>query len=92
MELVAFLVALGLLVVVAVAVLLYVAYPHRGRAPRHARWAASAVGRMADPVRVGDTAPPVALLADHDRDEAMRERMRRIERVATLGLAGSRDG
>ncbi len=90
MDLVPFLVALLVLVVVAAGVMVFVAYPHRGRAPRHGRWAASALGRVAGPVQVHDAADPRALLASPTQDETMRERMRRVERVVTAGISGRR--
>jgi hypothetical protein len=90
-ELTAFFVAAVLLVIVAAAVIVYVAYPHRGREPRHGRWATGAVRRIAEPVQVHDAGAAVALLSDRHRDDVMRERMRRVERVVTVGIAGSRD-
>jgi hypothetical protein len=88
MDIVAFFVALLVLVGVAAAVLVYVAYPHRGREPRHARWAADLVNRVAAPVQVHDDVHTRALLADPDADFDMAERLRRVERVVTVGIAG----
>jgi hypothetical protein len=88
MEFVAFFLALLLLVAIAAAVIVYVAYPHRGREPRHVRWAARAVRRIAEPVSVHDDVHTRALLADPDADLSMAERMRRVERVVTVGIAG----
>lgn len=88
MEFVAFFLALLLLVAIAAAVIVYVAYPHRGREPRHVRWAARVVRRIAEPVSVHDDVRTRALLADPDADLSMAERMRRLERVVTVGIAG----
>ncbi|MGA7690359.1 MAG: hypothetical protein WCA29_14140 [Jiangellales bacterium] len=88
MDVVAFFLALLVLVGVAAAVLVYVAYPHRGREPRHARWAADLVNRVASPVQVHDDVHTRALLADPDSDLDMAERLRRVERVVTVGIAG----
>lgn len=88
MDVVAFFLALLVLVGVAAAVLVYVAYPHRGREPRHARWAADLVNRVARPVQVHDDVHTRALLADPDSDLDMAERLRRVERVVTVGIAG----
>jgi len=88
MDFVAFFLALLVLVGIAAAVLVYVAYPHRGRQPRHARWAATLVNRVAQPVQVHDDVHTRALLADLDTDHDMAERLRRVERVVTAGIAG----
>jgi hypothetical protein len=88
MEFAAFFLAMALLVVVAAAVLVYVAYPHRGRQPRHARWAAALVGRISRPLQVHDDLHTRALLSDPDADEDMAERLRRVERLVTVGIAG----
>lgn len=88
MNFVAFFLAMALLVVIAAAVLVYVAYPHRGRRPRRARWAADLVNRIASPVQVHDDLHTRAMLADPDNDHEMAERMRRVERLVTVGIAG----
>jgi hypothetical protein len=88
MDFVAFFLALLVLMGIAAAVLVYVAYPHRGREPRYARWAADLVDRVAQPVKVHDDVHTRALLADLDADLDMAERMRRFERVVTVGIAG----
>jgi hypothetical protein len=88
MDLVAFFLPLLIVLGVAAAVLVYVAYPHRGRTPRRARWAAAAVSRIAQPVQVHDDVHTQALLADAGQDDDMAERLRRVERVVTVGIAG----
>jgi hypothetical protein len=88
MELVALFLALLILVGVAAAVLVYVAYPHRGREPRHARWASDLVARVSEPVRMHDDVHTRALLADPTRDVDMAERLRKVERLVTAGIAG----
>jgi tetrahydromethanopterin S-methyltransferase subunit E len=88
MVLVAFLLALLLVVGVAAAVLVYVAYPHRGRQPRRARWAANLVDRISQPVQVHDDVHTQAMFADPVSDVQMAERMRRVERVVTAGISG----
>jgi hypothetical protein len=88
MDNVAFFLALLLMVSIAAAVLVYVAYPHRGRRPRRARWAADLVRRLAAPVQVHDDVHARALLSDPDADLEMAERMRRVERLVTVGIAG----
>jgi len=90
MDFVAFFLALLFLVSIAAAVLVYVAYPHRGRRPRRARWAADLVDRISQPVQVHDDVHTRALLADPDSDIEMAERMRRVERLVTVGIAGRR--
>lgn len=88
MDIVAFFLALLLLVGIAAAVLVYVAYPHRGRQPRRARWAADLVNRISQPVQVHDDVHTRAMLADPAADVEMAERLRRIERLVTVGIAG----
>jgi hypothetical protein len=88
MDLVAFFLPLLVVLGVAAAVLLYVAYPHRGRLPRRARWAVAAVGRLARPVQVHDDVHTQALLSHREADDDMAERLRRVERVVTVGIAG----
>jgi hypothetical protein len=88
MELVALFLAMLLVVAVAGAVLVYVAYPHRGRQPRRARWASDLVARLSEPVRVHDDVHDQALLAAPDMDDEMSARLRRVERVVTAGIAG----
>jgi hypothetical protein len=88
MGLVAFFLALLLLVGVAAAVLVYVAYPHRGRAPRRARWASDLVARVSEPVQMHDDVHTRALLSDPGLDDDMAERLRRVERLVTGGIAG----
>ena len=88
MDVAAFFLALLLLVALAAAVLVYVAYPHRGRQPRHARWAAALVNRLSRPVQVHDDVHTRALLADPKSDVGMAEKMRRVERLVTVGIAG----
>jgi hypothetical protein len=88
MDIVAFFLALLVLVGIAAAVLVYVAYPHRGRQPRHAQWAANLVNRVSQPVQVHDDVHTRALLSDPDSDLDMAERLRRVERVVTVGIAG----
>jgi hypothetical protein len=90
MDFVAFFLAMALLVVIAAAVLVYVAYPHRGRRPRRARWATDLVTRIAAPVQVHDDVHTRAMLADPDNDLEMAERLRRVERLVTVGIAGRR--
>ena len=90
MDFVAFFLALLLVVGLAAAVLVYVAFPHRGRRPRHAQWAADLVNRVSQPVQVHDDVHTTALLADPSSDVEMAERMRRVERVVTAGIAGRR--
>lgn len=92
MVLVAFLLALLLLVGVAAAVLVYVAYPHRGRQPRRARWAANLVDRISQPLQVHDEVHTQAMFADPAADVEMAERMRRVERLVTVGISGRRAG
>jgi|GEM_PF-4876189 hypothetical protein len=88
MELVALFLAMVLVTAVAAAVLVYVAYPHRGRQPRHARWVSDLVARISGPVRVHDDVHDQALLAAPGIDDDMTARLRRVERVVTAGLAG----
>ncbi len=88
MDLVAFFLPLLMVLGVAAAVLLYVAYPHRGRLPRHARWAVAAISRLVRPVQVHDDVHTRALLSDREADDDMAERLRRVERVVTVGIAG----
>jgi hypothetical protein len=91
MDFVAFFLALLLVVGIAAAVLVYVAYPHRGREPRRARWASTLVARLSEPVQMHDDVHTRALLADHAIDLDMAERLRRVERVVTAGISGRRD-
>lgn len=88
MVVIAFLLAGLLFLVTAVAVMLYVAFPHRGRAPRRARWATDVVGRAAEHVRSEGPQPTQGMLVDETRDDVMRDRMRKVERVVTGGIAG----
>ncbi len=91
MDFVAYFLAMGLVVAIAAAVLVYVAFPHRGRQPRRARWAADLLERISQPVKVRDDLTARALLADPGVDVDMAERLRRVERVVTVGIAGRRD-
>ena len=91
MDFVAFFLALLAVVSIAAAVLVYVAFPHRGRQPRHARWASSLVARVSEPVRMHDDVHAQGLLSARDLDVEMAERLRRVERVVTAGLAGRGD-
>lgn len=89
MDLLAFFLPLVLAVGLAAAVLVFVAYPHRGREPRGAfRWAADVVRRVTEPLQVHDDVHTRAMLANPDNDVEMAERMRRVERVVTVGIAG----
>lgn len=88
MDFVAFLLALLVVVGIAAAVLVYVAYPHRGKRPTRAQWAADFVDRISQPVQIHDDVRTRAMLADPDADLEMAERMRRIERLVTVGIAG----
>jgi hypothetical protein len=82
-------IALGLIVLVAAAVLIYVAYPGRGRtAPGAAQGAAAALGRFVDavapePVEV----PPEGLLGNAETDAAMRQRVEKVERGLAVPFA-----
>jgi hypothetical protein len=91
MEFVAFFLAMAVMVGIAAAVLGYVAYPHRGRRPRRARWAVDLLERISQPVKVRDDLTAQALLADPHVDVDMAERLRRLERVVTVGISGRRD-
>jgi hypothetical protein len=88
MELVALFLAMVLVVAVAAAVLVYVAFPHRGRQPRRVRWVSDLVARISEPVRVHDDVHDQALLAVSGIDTNMSTRLRRVERVVTAGIAG----
>jgi hypothetical protein len=88
MVVIAFLLAGLLFLVTAAAVMLYVAFPHRGRTPRHARWLVDVVGRAADFVRSEGPQPNQGVLVDGQRDGAMRDRMRKVEKVVTGGITG----
>lgn len=88
MAVVAFMLAGLLFLATAVAVMLYVAFPHRGREPKRARWAADAVGRVAGGVRSEGPQPSEGMLVNHQRDDVMRDRLRKVERVVTVGISG----
>jgi hypothetical protein len=87
------LIALGLIVVVAVAVLIYVAYPGRGRAaPRAAQGAAAALGRLVEAVAPEPAeVPPEGLLGNPDTDAAMRRRVQKVERSLTAPFTKAGD-
>jgi hypothetical protein len=86
-------IALGLIVVVAAAVLIYVAYPGRGRtAPRAAQGAAAALGRLVEAVAPEPSeVPPEGLLGNPDTDAAMRRRVEKVERGLTAPFAKAGD-
>jgi hypothetical protein len=79
--------------VVAVAVLIYVAYPGRGRtAPRAAQGAAAALGRLVEAVAPEPAeVPPEGLLGNPDTDAAMRRRVQRVERSLTAPFTKAGD-
>lgn len=62
------------------AVMLYVAFPHRGRQPTHGAAVTDALHRAVLAVRPEDvTIPPNGLLVSPERDEEMRRRLQRWE-------------
>jgi hypothetical protein len=83
------LIALGLIVVVAAAVLIYVAYPGRGRtAPGAAQAPAAALGRLVEAVAPEPAeVPPEGLMGNPETDAAMRRRVEKVERHLTAPFA-----
>ena len=82
-------IALGLIVLVAAAVLIYVAYPGRGRtAPPAAQGAAAALGRFVDAMAPEPAeVPPEGLMGNAATDAAMRQRVEKVERGLTMPFA-----
>ena len=76
------LVVLGLIVALATAVLVYAAFPARGRsAPGPAAGMTDALGRLVETVAPEpEDAPRHGLLGNPDADEAMRSAVARVER------------
>jgi hypothetical protein len=86
----AVLVAMILTVVLAAVVLVYVAFPHRGREPQGAPWLTRPLGRLAARLRPAEPAPPRGLLSSSERDEEMSRRFEQAEQRLARPFAGRR--
>lgn len=62
-------------------VLVYVAFPHRGRDTRQLAWLTDPLARLGDRVRPRGSVPPAGLLSSPERDERIRGRFERAERL-----------
>ena len=80
------------IVVLAGAVLVYVAFPFRGQDAGPLTHVTGQLARLADRLRPTGSAPPEGLLSQPDRDAQIRRRIEEVEQRLVHPFGGGRDG